>query len=128
MSVTTPSPPASDVDALFSALADPVRRSLVDRLTLREATLTELAEQLPISLQAVSKHLQVLESTGVITRRREGRRRPCRVVPGALDPLERWVEGYRRRTEERFSRLDALLADPASTSPAPAPLTREDRS
>lgn len=113
---------ADPLGEVLSALADPVRRSLVDRLSTREATLTELAAQLPISLQAVSKHLQVLEAAGLITRTQEGRRRPCRVVPGALDQLQDWIAGFRRRTEERFSRLDALLAegsDPTTTTHDP---------
>ena len=103
--------------AVFTALADPTRREIVARLSLGDATPGQLAEPFAVSLQAVSKHLRVLEEAGLISRRREAQRRPCHLEAEALDLMGDWVERYRRRAEERFRRLDAVLAalgpDPA---------------
>ncbi len=108
-----------DLDTAFLALADPTRRSLLARLALGDATVGELAAPFPISMQAVSKHLTVLEQAGLITRRRDAQRRPCTLNRDAIDPLVDWLDAFRRRTEEKFERLDALLArdDDSSLTP-----------
>ncbi|MER7757083.1 metalloregulator ArsR/SmtB family transcription factor [Kitasatospora sp. NPDC097643] len=94
----------------FVALADPTRRDIVARLSLRDATVGELAESYAMSMQAVSKHLKVLEEAGLVSRSRDAQRRPCHLEPQALDLMTTWIERYRRQAEERFSRLDAVLA------------------
>jgi len=95
---------------VFAALGDPIRRAIVAQLArVDEATVGELAAPLPISLQAVSKHLKVLEQAGLITRSHDAQRRPCRLNRAALDTSAAWLEIYRHETEERFSRLDRLL-------------------
>jgi DNA-binding transcriptional ArsR family regulator len=100
-----------ELNRVFSALADPVRREIVERLSFGEATVNELAEPFSISLQAVSKHLKVLEGAGLITRGRDAQRRPCRLNTETLDLSAQWIERYRRRKEEQFERLDALLRE-----------------
>jgi DNA-binding transcriptional ArsR family regulator len=98
------------VDRGFAALADPVRRALVARLSRGPATVNELAEPFDISLQAVSRHIQVLEAAGLVTKGREAQRRPVRLVPEALERLTAWIDGYRLAHEQSYRRLDALLA------------------
>lgn len=93
----------------FAALADPLRRRLVARLALGDATVNELAAPFAVTLQAVSKHLRVLEDAGLITRSRDAQRRPCHLEPTALGPLAAWIDAYRVRTEEKYRRLDAVL-------------------
>jgi DNA-binding transcriptional ArsR family regulator len=99
----------SDLDGTFAALADPVRRAIITRLAAGEATPGELAEPFPISLQAVSKHLKVLERAGLITRGRDAQRRPCRLRPEPLTAGADWIAAHRRRTDERYDRLEQLL-------------------
>lgn len=94
----------------FTALADPTRRDIVARLSLGDATLGQLAEPFAISLQAISKHLKVLEEAGLISRTRDAQRRPCHLETAVLDEMITWVDRYRRNAEERFRRLDAVLA------------------
>ncbi|AMM30737.1 ArsR family transcriptional regulator [Sinomonas atrocyanea] len=94
----------------FAALADPLRRRLVARLALGDATVNELAAPFAVTLQAVSKHLRVLEDAGLITRSRDAQRRPCHLEPTAFGPLAAWIDAYRVRTEEKYRRLDAVLA------------------
>jgi DNA-binding transcriptional ArsR family regulator len=118
---------ADPLSRVFSALADPTRRDLVARLTLADATVTELAEPYDVSLQAVSKHLRVLEDAGLVTRGRDAQRRPVHLEAQVLDLMTAWIERYRRQAEERFARLDAVLAtmpDEDSPAPAPAPARR----
>jgi len=95
----------------FAALADPIRRDIVARLTSGEVTVGELAEPYDVSVQAVSKHLRVLEEAGLVSRRREAQRRPVRLEPEVLDLMTKWIERYRREVEERYQRLDEVLAD-----------------
>ena len=95
----------------FAALADPTRRDLVARLTLGDATLTELAAPYSMSLQAVSKHLTVLERAGLVSRGKDAQRKPLHLQPSVLEPGTDWLETYRRQAEARFQRLDAVLAD-----------------
>jgi DNA-binding transcriptional ArsR family regulator len=94
----------------FAALADPIRRDMVARLTLGDAGVNELAEPYDISLQAVSKHLKVLERAGLVTRTRDAQRRPARLRVETFDLMTHWIERYRRMAEERYRRLDAVLA------------------
>src|SRR5947209_20611734 len=97
------------LDRAFTALGDPVRRAMVARLSRGEATVNELAEPFAISKQAVSRHIQVLEAAGLITRSRDGQRRPCHLDPAALEAMTGWIDGYRLAAERRFRQLDAVL-------------------
>src|SRR6476646_275661 len=100
-----------DLDAMFAALADPTRRSIVAHLTRGDATVNELAEPFAISVQAVSRHIQVLERAGLISRGRHRQTRPCRLEADALRAATDWIEDQRRVWSERFDRLDQHLAD-----------------
>jgi DNA-binding transcriptional ArsR family regulator len=104
---------ADPLSKMFSALADPTRRDMVARLTEGDATVNELAEPYDMSLQAVSKHLRVLEDAGLVTKRRDAQRRPVHLEAEVFDLMSKWIERYRRQAEERFSRLDAVLAEMA---------------
>ena len=95
---------------VFAALADPTRRDMVARLTAGDATVGELAAPYDVSVQAVSKHLKVLESAGLVTRGRDAQRRPVHLEAEVFDLMTKWIERYRQEAEARFSRLDALLA------------------
>jgi DNA-binding transcriptional ArsR family regulator len=100
------------VDALsstFSALADPTRRAILERLTDGEATVNELAEPFPVTVQAVSKHLKVLEHAGLITRGRAAQWRPARLRGRPLEDAADWLSRYRRFFEDSFERLDEHL-------------------
>jgi DNA-binding transcriptional ArsR family regulator len=97
------------LDRAFTALGDPVRRALIARLSRGEATVNELAEPFAITKQAVSRHIQVLEAAGLITRSREGQRRPCHLNPAALEDLTSWIDEYRLASERRYRRIDAVL-------------------
>ncbi len=97
------------LDRSFLALADPVRRQLVARLSRGPATVNELAEPFAMTKQGVSKHIQVLEGAGLITRTREGQRRPCHLDPAALESLTAWIDTYRLVAERQFRRLDDVL-------------------
>jgi DNA-binding transcriptional ArsR family regulator len=97
------------LDRAFLALADPVRRRLVARLSRGPATVNELAEPFAMTKQGVSKHIQVLEAAGLITRTRDGQRRPCHLDPAALEALTAWIDTYRLDAERQFRRLDAVL-------------------
>ena len=97
------------LDRAFGALADPVRRQLIARLSRGPATVNELAEPFPITLQAISRHVQVLEAAGLITRSRNGQQRPCHLDAAALERLTSWIDTYRLDTERSYRRLDAVL-------------------
>jgi len=98
-----------ELSSTFAALADPTRREILARLAKGEATVNELAEPFPISLQAVSKHLKVLEGAGLIERGRSAQLRPSRLRGEPLQGASAWLERYRRFWEEGFDRLDARL-------------------
>ncbi|SCF15545.1 transcriptional regulator, ArsR family [Micromonospora coriariae] len=102
---------ADPTSAVFAALADPTRRAILARLATGEATVNELAEPFPISVQAISKHLNVLERAGLIVRTREAQWRRCRLDPAPLRTLAEWVEQYRRLWDERYDTLDDYLRD-----------------
>ena len=95
---------------VFGALADPTRRDIVARLAVGDATVGQLAAPYDVSVQAVSKHVKVLEDAGLVTRSRDAQRRPCHLEAEVFDLMTKWIERYRQEAEERFQRLDALLA------------------
>ncbi len=94
---------------VFQALADPIRRDLVARLTAGDATVGDLAAPYDVSVQAISKHLKVLEEAGVVSRSRDAQRRPVHLEAEVFDLMTKWIERYRAQAEERYRRLDALL-------------------
>jgi DNA-binding transcriptional ArsR family regulator len=98
-------------DRIFGALADATRRDIVARLAVGDATVGQLAEPYEVSVQAVSKHLKVLEDAGLVSRSRDAQRRPVHLEPEVLELMTSWIERYRRAAEERYRRLDALLAE-----------------
>ena len=108
---------ADPLSRVFSALADPTRRDIVARLAEGDATVNELAEPYAVTVQAVSKHLKVLEEAGLVTRTRDAQRRPVHLEAEVFDLMTKWIERYRQQAEERYRRLDDLLArlpdDPA---------------
>ena len=103
---------------VFAALADPTRRDMVARLTTGDATVNDLAAPYSVTVQAVSKHLKVLEEAGLVTRSREAQRRPVHLEAEVFDLMTKWIERYRRQAEERYQRLDELLAEMNDTSDA----------
>ena len=96
---------------VFAALADETRLDIVTRLAAGDATLSQLAEHYDMSIQAVSKHLSVLEDAGVVSRRREAQRRPVQLETKVFDLMGKWIERYRHNAEARYQRLDQLLAN-----------------
>jgi DNA-binding transcriptional ArsR family regulator len=116
---------ADPLSRVFAALADPTRRDLVARLAVRDATVNELAAPYDVSVQAVSKHLKVLEDAGLVSRSRDAQRRPCHLQAEVFDLMTKWIERYRREAEDRFQRLDAVLArmDPPAAATGTEPTT-----
>ena len=100
-----------ELSRVFAALADPTRRDIVSRLAVGDATVNELAAPYDVSVQAVSKHLKVLEDAGLVSRTRDAQRRPCHLEAEVFDLMTKWIERYRRQAEERFRRLDDVLAE-----------------
>ncbi len=100
---------ADSLSRVFSALADPTRRDMVARLAVSDATVNELAEPYDVTVQAVSKHLKVLEDAGLVSRRRDAQRRPCHLEAEVFDLMTTWIERYRQEAERRYQRLDAVL-------------------
>jgi len=111
------------LDAAFTALADPTRRAIVTRLARGDATVNELAAPFDMTLPAISKHLKVLERCGLISRTRRAQFRPCHLERPALDAAMSWIEENRRIWAQRFDKLDAHLRDiqraPAQEEAAP---------
>ena len=101
---------ADPLSRVFAALADPTRRDMVARLAVTDATVGELAEPYDVSVQAVSKHLRVLEDAGLVSRSRDAQRRPVHLEPEVLDLMTTWIERYRQQAEQRYRRLDDVLA------------------
>jgi DNA-binding transcriptional ArsR family regulator len=99
-----------NLDASFSALADPTRRAILARLALGEATVMELAEPFDMTQPAISRHLKVLEGAGLITRRVEGTKRPCRLAPAAVNEIDQWLAMLRQALSANYNRLDDVLA------------------
>ena len=100
------------LSVVFSALADPTRRTILAELAERDATVTELTAPLPISMPAVSRHLKVLEAAGLITRGRTAQLRPSRLAAAPLADAAGWLDGYSRFWKDGFDRMEQRLADP----------------
>jgi DNA-binding transcriptional ArsR family regulator len=98
-----------ELDRAFGALADPTRRAIIARLTTGDAAVLELTARFPMTQPAITKHLKVLESAGLISRRREAQRRLCRLEPQRLGQVSDWVGSYREFWEASFARLDGYL-------------------
>jgi len=98
-----------NLNATFSALADPVRRAILARLALGEATINQLAEPFEITQPAISRHIKVLESAGLIIRRIEGTQRPCRLAPAGILEVEQWLGLLREALTKNYDRLDEVL-------------------
>jgi DNA-binding transcriptional ArsR family regulator len=99
------------IDLAFQALADPSRRVIVERLSRGPASVSQLAEPLPMSLPAVVQHLQVLEASGLVRSEKVGRVRTCRIEPAAMRPVEQWIAARRTSWERRLDRLGDYLAE-----------------
>src|SRR5688572_11107167 len=122
-------PSADDrLDRAFMALADPVRRRIIARLSRGPATVNELAEPFQITKQAVSKHIQVLEHAGLVTRTRDAQRRPVHLDAAQLEALTAWIDRYRLIHEQQFRSLDALLATDRGTDAAASDRSEEHTS
>jgi DNA-binding transcriptional ArsR family regulator len=124
--------PADALSKVFAALSDPIRRDMVARLADGDATVNELAEPYEVTVQAVSKHLRVLEDAGVVSRSREAQRRPVHLEAEVFDLMTKWIERYRRQAEDRYRRLDDLLSampddEPQQLPPPPAKKARKER-
>ena len=105
--------PRPHLDATLAALADPTRRAILARLAEGEATVNALADPLPISQPAVSRHIKVLVRAGLVTQRVDGTKRPCRLAGGALEELDEYLKMLREALERNYDRLDRLLAERA---------------
>jgi DNA-binding transcriptional ArsR family regulator len=108
-----------DLDRTFQALADQSRRTMVERLTLGPASVSELAAPLAMSLAAVLQHVQVLESCGLVKTEKVGRTRTCRIDPAAMSAAERWITDRRRGWEARLDRLGDVLNEATTTEERP---------
>lgn len=102
--------PSEALDRTFAALADPTRRAILARLAQGEATVNELLEPFAISQPAISRHIRVLVDAGLVVQRVEGTKRPCRLAPGSLTELDAYLHLLRNALEQRYARLDRLLA------------------
>ena len=96
---------------VFAALADPTRRDVVARLAVGDATVGELAGPYDVSIQAVSKHIGVLTDAGLVSKSKDAQRRPCHLEAEVFDLMTKWIERYRQKAQERYERLDAVLAE-----------------
>jgi DNA-binding transcriptional ArsR family regulator len=99
-----------NLDATFSALSDPTRRALLARLALGETTVMELGAPFEMTQPAISRHLKVLEEAGLILRRVDGTKRPCRLAPDGIEAIEEWLGTLRKALERNYDRLDDVLA------------------
>jgi DNA-binding transcriptional ArsR family regulator len=99
------------LDSAFAALADPTRRAILARLARGESTVMELAEPFEMTQPAISRHLKVLESAGLIVRRVEGTKRPCRLAKAGIEPVDKWLAMLRDAMTKNYDRLDEVLAD-----------------
>src|ERR1700742_4152105 len=99
-----------NLDSTFAALADPTRRAILSRLALGETTVMELAEPFALTQPAISRHLKVLEGAGLIVRRIDGTKRPCRLAPGGISEIDQWLGMLREALTKNYARLDDVLA------------------
>src|SRR5919202_2339513 len=119
---------ADPLSRVFAALADPTRRDIVARLAVGDATVNELAGPYNVTVQAVSKHLKVLEDAGLVSRTREAQRRPVHLEADVFDLMTKWIGPYRRQAEERYRRLDDVLQSmPDAVEPTPPSRPRQRR-
>ena len=102
---------ADQLSRVFAALADPTRRDMVARLAAGDSTVGELANPYDVSIQAVSKHIKVLADAGLVSQTRDAQRRPCHLEAEVFDLMTKWIERYRQQAQERYDRLDAVLAE-----------------
>ena len=116
-----------DLDATFSALADPTRRAILSRLVQGEATVLELAEPFSITLPAISRHLKVLEQAGLISRGRDAQRRPCRLEIAALREATAWAQHTEQAWHQRLDRLDDYLRELQRREPTPDPPSKPSK-
>jgi DNA-binding transcriptional ArsR family regulator len=116
---------ADRLSVVFSALADPTRRDMVARLAVGDATVTELAEPYDVTVQAVSKHLKVLEEARLVSRTKDAQRRPVHLEAEVFDLMTKWIERYQRLAEERYRRLDRVLETMPDDHPADQPARTE---
>ncbi len=98
------------LDSTFAALADPTRRAILARLAVGEATVTELARPFEMSQPAISQHLKILEGAGLILKRVEGAKRPCRLAPAGIEEIDQWLAMLRKALAANYDRLDEVLA------------------
>lgn len=117
----------SQIDATLTALADPTRRAILARLAKGEASVMELAAPFSISQPAISKHLNMLEKAGLISRGRDGTRRPCRIEPKPLADAAGWLGDYCRSLESSYQRLDTLLAELQAPAKSPDEIPRRNQ-
>jgi DNA-binding transcriptional ArsR family regulator len=110
---------------VFAALADPTRRDMVARLAVGDATVGELAEPYDVSFQAVSKHIKVLTDAGLVSQSRDAQRRPCHLEAEVFDLMTKWIERYRQQAQERYERLDVVLAETRSAEQPTKPRHRQ---
>jgi DNA-binding transcriptional ArsR family regulator len=110
---------ADQLSKVFAALGDPLRRDIITRLTTGDATVSQLAEPYDVSMQAVSKHLKVLEDAGLVSRGRAAQTRPVHLEAQILDLMTKWIERYQRQAEQRYRRLDGVLAEMNDTEAKP---------
>ena len=114
--------PGDALSRVFAAVSDPIRRDMVARLAGGDATVNELAQPYDVTVQAVSKHLKVLEEAGLVSRSRDAQRRPVHLEAEVFDLMTTWIERYRRQAEQRYRRLDEVLrAMPDDEQPPPPP-------
>ncbi len=117
---------SDQLSRVFAALADPTRRDMVARLTESDHTVGDLAEPYDVSLQAVSKHLRVLEEAGLVSRTRDAQRRPVHLEAEVFDLMTKWIERYRRQAEARFTALDVVLSSMDDDASSPThPIAQE---
>jgi DNA-binding transcriptional ArsR family regulator len=111
--------PNDQLSRVFSALADPTRREMVATLAVADASLVDLAAPHAMSIQAVSKHLQILQEAGLVSRTRDAQRRPAHLEIEVFDLMTKWIERYQREAAQRFERLDELLANQSDRHSSP---------
>ena len=102
---------ADQLSRVFAALADPTRRDMVARLAVGDATVGELANPYDVSVQAVSKHIKVLADAGLVSQSKDAQRRPCHLEAEVFDLMTTWIDRYRQQAQERYERLDDVLAE-----------------
>ena len=116
----------SQLSHVFAALADPTRRDIVARLATGDATVGDLADRYDVSVQAVSKHINVLADAGLVTKTKDAQRRSCHLEAEIFDLMTKWIERYRRQAQERYGRLDGILAEMQDTDTANNKNTRQE--